>query len=617
MKVSAVLIVAVLAAVAVPLVLADGSDAAYEERTVTAYMDSMDDTADVQCRFYDDMPSIPYVRFTDVFRMFYSETLVTVDNGGGTFTMTNESGYTAVFDIVNDRITSDDFGSFKYLNMLMEETDQQNFPIDRYRVDASTDPEIDVLDLSSYHLDMRGEDEVWMPLSTASDLLCNYGMTYAVYTNESYWYPDESIFVCGYKSGWYNNLPTDMWEATFLWISENDWMRPADMIAHSYGELCLTADHLWGNVCRNEFTQLVSEVGLDAALDTYSDGSRGVKALLLDDKFADYISGLTGLDRLVYDGGHTNFSIFARAFMLLQWSDTDEYIENRLSDLSLPGKVTADMSLITGTRTAILGEGSYHVYGDTAFYIMDGFTCGDWSGYYSGGGDYPDDTIGNFLRAVDTASADPRIKNFVIDLSANGGGLVNAALYILAAITGQEPMGYTVNCESGAERIARFHMDINTDGVYDEGDLRKRADLNFGILSSRFTYSSGTILVNQAKEMGVTVIGERPGGGSATLTYTVTPEGFPHHMGTVILNTVSDFDFMAFDRGFEPDVPITVGESNGMKDFSAFYDLAAISRIMDEQHPSEHTHSKALMVPALAVAMLALLMMVGGVRRRA
>ena len=49
--------------------LADESDAAYEEKTLTVYLYSMDNPGELDCRFYDDMPSTPYVRFEDIFNI--------------------------------------------------------------------------------------------------------------------------------------------------------------------------------------------------------------------------------------------------------------------------------------------------------------------------------------------------------------------------------------------------------------------------------------------------------------------------------------------------------------------------------------------------------------------
>ena len=265
----------------------------------------------------------------------------------------------------------------------------------------------------------------------------------------------------------------------------------------------------------------------------------------------------------------------------------------------------------------MLGEGNYHVSGDTVVYTMDSFIASDgWKRYYTEGGDYPDDDIGNFLRAVDTASADPNIRSFVIDLTTNIGGHVKMALYALAVITGEEQRFISVDCRTGGERIAYAHSDVNTDGVYDDRDLHKRCDLNFGILSSRETYSSGNMFVNLAKELGVTVIGENPGGGCAFLTYAATPEGFPHCMSSTEMISGSDGDYIAFDRGTDPDVRIDVPETDGALDYSAYFDIDSISRIMNERHPKDDAPSELVIGLAITVTALATLLLLGGIFRK-
>ena len=128
-------------------------------------------------------------------------------------------------------------------------------------------------------------------------------------------------------------------------------------------------------------------------------------------------------------------------------------------------------------------------------------------------------------------------------------------------------------------------MDVNLDGVYDEKDLCKRYDLNFGILTSRLSYSAGNMFPILAQEMGVTVIGERSGGGCCATTKAAIPEGFTEYMSSYCMFTRSDLDAAAFENGAVPDVPLDVPETDGLPDYSSFYDLERLSTIMNEQYP--------------------------------
>ncbi len=45
------------------------ADTGYEERTLMLYWMTLDDPKGIQCRFYEDMPNIPFVNFTYLFEI--------------------------------------------------------------------------------------------------------------------------------------------------------------------------------------------------------------------------------------------------------------------------------------------------------------------------------------------------------------------------------------------------------------------------------------------------------------------------------------------------------------------------------------------------------------------
>ena len=613
MRAFAVFIIAVLTAVTVPLALADGSDADYEERTVKMHL-SPDDARDIQCRFYDDLPDIPYVKFEDIFETAFITVLQVNDNGDGTFTMENEFGVSALFDTVGDTVSSDNYSGFMFLHIPDNYRSKEPiFPVQQHSTEIVIAPSPTVFDLSAYNLDMRGDHGVWVPVTVASDLLCGPYLTHLIYTGTNLYFHNSH-----HRWG-DSDLPWQMFKETVDRIRGDKAERSADMIDFSYNELCFRMDNFWGNIGRTEFSRLAESVGLDNALDTYSDGSRGVKALLLSEDDGDYAVGLNGLDRLVYDGGHTQLGIIPTWYLRDVYLNQDDYMEYRLSGLSLPE--VPDRSIteerVRQARADAWGEGDYHVSGDTAVFSIDTISDSSrWGRYYSEGGDYPDDTLGNLLRAMDAASADPAVRNFVIDLSLCQGGSVNTTMAILGVITGQAPTEWVTDRLTGAGYADHYRVDTNLDGVYDECDLQKRYDFNFGILTSRLSYSAGNILAISAKGSGVTIMGERSGGGPSNLMKCADPEGFTEYMSSFVMHTGSDFDYRAFDSGVEPDVLIAVTESDGVPDYSALYDFKTLSRIMNEQNHVENTHSATLTVPAAALVVLAMSILIGGMRRK-
>ena len=620
MRKCAVLLIAALVAVAVPLTLADDSDAAYDETMLTVHLYSVENSREIQCRFYDDMPSTPYVLFSDIFYCFSFTELDVVDNGDGTFTMTNENGSSAVFDVVHDTVSSDDYHVFTNSvspgNHWSEEDagKDPNSLVSWYCTDVVTAPGRTVLDLSAYGLDMRdGEGDVWLPVTTASDLLCGSDMFYTVYSGAQ-------LYCFNSLNYAYDEMFPDQMVIEIIGrIYDTAAVRPDDLTRYSYDELCFRMDNLWGNAQRTEFSRMVASEGLDAALDDYSDDSRAIKAMLLDPLYSEYTLGLGGLNVLVFDGGHTNLVFSADLYMESLFDDWQEYKGDRLSGMSLPEILdwSADVELISRTRADAWGEGDYHTWGDTAVYTVDVFeSTYAWYAYYDDRSDYPDDTVGNFLRALDAASSDPYIRNFILDLTTCDGGDVGTGMALMAIMTGEEPYTCYTDTLTGAVYADHIHIDVNLDGRYDDNDLRKRCDLNFGILIGRESYSAGNNMPAIAKGKGVTIMGEQGGGGCSSLMYGCTPEGFCYIMSSYNMRCTPDIDPVSLDRGTIPDVWLTDPGTDSEADYSSFFDLAKLSRIMNEQHPRGNVSSEIVIASVIAVMILAASIMLSGFRRK-
>ena len=105
------------------------------------------------------------------------------------------------------------------------------------------------------------------------------------------------------------------------------------------------------------------------------------------------------------------------------------------------------------------------------------------------------------------------IKNVVIDLTCNSGGLASLLPYMAAFFT-DDPVMYYKNPVTKSESELHYQVDLNHDGTYGgEGDTYKDK-YNFYILTSDFSFSCGTALPTIAKNVGVTTIGKQSGGGA-------------------------------------------------------------------------------------------------------
>ena len=67
-------------------------DVAMHTTDVPAYFDAETDPQQVTLTFFDDMPSVPYIRIDDFYQTFLHGKMNVVDSGNGAFTLTVEDG---------------------------------------------------------------------------------------------------------------------------------------------------------------------------------------------------------------------------------------------------------------------------------------------------------------------------------------------------------------------------------------------------------------------------------------------------------------------------------------------------------------------------------------------
>lgn len=106
------------------------------------------------------------------------------------------------------------------------------------------------------------------------------------------------------------------------------------------------------------------------------------------------------------------------------------------------------------------------------------------------------------------------VKNVVIDLTNNGGGMI-ATLPYLEAFFSSDPCFAVRNTVDNSVREYHYKVDLNGDGVFGgDGDTFK-GQFNFYFLTSSFSFSCGNFLPGFAKDNGIKIIGEKSGGGTS------------------------------------------------------------------------------------------------------
>ena len=569
----------------------------YVDRTVGVFRETLtDETATV--RYFADARSIAYMCIEDYYAVMLPGYSMSVEQtGDGQYTLTNPCG-SAVVDVTADTLRSDDYAAFTNLMWQIQEG-MDNIYLDGYpfiRVVGATysDPPKPVTFLfgEKYGIDLRADGgHVYFPLATLSDMFSNMDYLYSSYNGVNL----------------YVNADNDM---DFMYERDPAYYDPilcaekrdAELADFNYRELCFVFDYLYGYPGRGILYEeaALEQVGLDRALEDFGPIGTRTKELLLSSDWVDYFMGTIRLNTLLDDGGHTSLGVMsgtdiysnpARAWLQEKLSGPDVYPSYFSDMMELMMRKTGpsfeSIFALMELRTEILGEGRFFTKGDTALYSMNGFVAdkAPWKEYYANGGsfdDFDEPVFMGLISAMNKAQADPDIKNFVIDLSANGGGSADVLMALYSLITGEREVVLTYQSVLQGQDITQtFLVDRNFDGKFDEADADVHYDLNFAVLATQESYSCGNLFPSMMKDLGYMVLGERSGGGACTILGLNTADGFYYHTSSYEMR-LTNAAGEVIDAGIEPDVVLVRAGADGVKDYSDCYDLELLSGLMNE-----------------------------------
>lgn len=531
----------------------------------------------VTLRFYDDLPSVPCLGLAAYYRLVLGEEMSVENRGDGTYAFVTPGGATAIVDVNAGTLTCADFPAFTNLMGLVDpgmDNQYLDFPTFARPAGLVCDaPEPVTLDFAKYRIPLHGEmEDVWMPLATLSDVFTNLANIYVSWNGEKVYVNHD-------------------YTIDTAWERDPDFAAPIfgrpdrapDMAAFAYDELCFAVDNFYGHPGSAEIEDDLTQYGLDGALQRHSDYSRRCRDLLRSEKLGEYVLGSEFLYTLLYDGGHTglNFSEILDDKDAYPDFTTDYYMASQEGEPDIvPLKASREekrvQNLLRQKRRDALGNGHYAEKGDTALIWFDSFMYDfdGWLDYYAGGPRPQDDQMARVIDGLNRASANPAIKNVVLDVSCNFGGSGEMVATIMSLIADQ-PAFYGENLLIGRKVAHTYRVDRNFDGVFDERDDAVRYDFNFGILTSRLSFSCANLLPALMKISGMAVLGERSGGGACGVAQHATPDGFTYQLSSALIRFV-DADGKPVDDGVPLDIPLAEGG-----DYSRLYDLDAISAGMN------------------------------------
>ncbi len=549
----------------------------------------------VMLRFYDDMPSVAYINVSHFQTMMYPGTAIqTQALGDGRYQLTSPCG-TAVVNTDKDTFDSDDYEAFT--NMMgmvqpgMANVSLDGLPLVRWKSMEATPEKVHLtLDYGKFGIDIRVDgNDVYFPLATIADLYTDIYMHTADYNGQQVMVAPMGAeeLEAGYPK--YFIAPI---------LKET---RPKDMATFAYNNLCFTLTNFFGYPGRTLLEKKgLKEKGLDQALKAYGHAGEMTRQLLLSTNMYEYIAGTNTLGCLLNDGGHTDTGIGHTSQMD---SSTDFYktmgntVKAKLEEfygycpeyaalIKVDDDIEALSRKLIEARIAKIGRGvTYYKEGNTAYCLFNAFDCdfAAWRKFYKGEGakptveNHPNDWLAVLLAALEKAEKDPEVKNFVLDLSTNGGGSEDIVM-VITSLMCNKAEAYSENTLLGQKQKIYYEVDRNLDGKFDEKDAEVKYDLNFALLVSPNSFSCGNMLPVLMKDFGIPLIGQKTGGGSCCVLYNPSADGYAYRYSSHrsrLMNQKGE----NVDPGVEPDLKLETPEE--------FFDFQKITQFIERFYSSK------------------------------
>ena len=578
----------------------------YTERIVPVVTKIAPDSQ-VTLRFYDDMPNVAYISAADFQSIVLPGSTMTVTHtGAGEYTLANGDA-TATVNINTDVFVSGQFEAFtNQMGLLqpgMANVYYDGMPFVRYKsVTYIPAASTTTLDYGAYGIDIRsdGKGAVYFPFATLADMYTDLYYHHAGFNGE------KVVANLSVNEISLTEIDPDYYKPILAQAT-----RPADLVDFNYKELCFGLDHFYGYPGRVQYNDELKAKGLDKVLEEDIECGPAIKKLLLSEKQAEYLFGMTALTGVYFDG-HTAMEVISDAVgedvegnakLIEEYKKTgaahDEIVMLLMNAIAPMREMSATQESVKVLRPRAYGEATYVKKGDTAVCVFDSFNSRNekaWKDYYAGNGPMPtventeNDDMVIFLDALNKAAADPEVKNFIVDITANGGGSADIVMAMTSLIMDKSYISMD-NPLTGQRAIVQYEVDRNFNGAFDEADKNVRYDLNFAVLTSGMSFSCGNLFPAILKDSGIPVIGETSGGGACAIQAMCTADGYCFQISSFRgrLNTLEGENI---DAGITPDFSIAVGESIDLpvlesdtltvKDYSKYFEIDYLKQLVEK-----------------------------------
>lgn len=530
-----------------------------EEKTVPLYMGSPDLKIEVALAFMDGVQDVPYISVEN-FKYIFEKIMespnnpdfaVSVEKDGENVTLTRENGYPARLKFDEDSIEFYDLDAFfrktdettlidsVEIPTVNEEGQPQFFEItDSYEKYGQAV----IINAGDYGINLIHQDDgYYLPLHLVSDIfLSQYDLGF-IY-NGSAVYTGASGNFSAYEDLFYNkNYPAK---------------RSKELAEFNYNELCLALDYIYGLKSQHDITDfdiMYTQTGL--------------KDPMLSEDPAESCQALHESINVYLDDLHSGYM-------------KNIYVEN--SKLKSANPVSAalssrDTERFTSARAEYYGDAvpGYEEIEDTAYITFDQFVFNSIDYYTENAEDHLDDTMGLMIYSFGqiTRNNSP-IENVVLDLSANIGGTVPSAAYVISMFIGDGSISVK-DVTSNALVTQNFKADLNLDRKFDDSDTLC-GKYNLICLTSPVSFSCANLVPSVLKNSHeVILMGQTSGGGSCMVQHLTTADGSILQIsGPRLMSYTKNGSFYDIDRGVEPDFIIPTARQ--------FYDRKNLTNYINE-----------------------------------
>lgn len=518
--------------------------------TEKTFYQSLESSATVSVAHYENEPEILLIEINNAIKEFYNEFALaafssapaTVEETDTTIIITRKNGSYCEIDFVKDTVYFSNFDNFSSKDFCDNPHDLLAYPyVDENgnsvyfkRESSFFTPGYGLeIDLGERNIPLDICDgKKYIPLQTFNDLFISPLGINIVYNGK------DIFFMAG------NALLPGLEE---IYYFEERTSRSTALAEFNFNELCLYLDLYYG---------LQNEHGFDNGFIYYLE-SIGLKQKFLELDAVHAFNALGNLTMGYIADGHSTVTT-ASPYFGAPNPDSEEM------DIVISNDIKAQiiaMNKYYELRANMMSTvKSYQKIGNTAYVTIDTFALGDRTGGYSNESQQIDDTVSVIMYAHEQIVKDEEIENVVLDLSCNGGGAVDAAIYVVAWMLGScELSVYNSITESRA--TTNYVVDVNMDGTFDKND--SISDKNLYCIVSPVSFSCGNLVPALLKASGcATIIGKRSGGGGCFVRQAVTADGTTFTISSSNqMSTVVNGTYYSVDMGVDPDITLTKLES--------------------------------------------------------